>query len=454
VRPRLRHRLASLALRVSARGAGRRAVCLVVAGLLWLAIAAAPRGQQAPILVLDRVRLIDGTGASPRDDMRIVVRGDRIDSVQPAADAGASLPSGAERIDLAGRVVMPGLIDLHFHVERDPKLAIRQLANGVTAFRDPGQWIDQFDSLKAIMRSEQLPGPRMSLAGPHIDGEHPAYPLDAVVARDPEEARLAAERNIADGATALKIYFRLPLASAIAVVRVCQAHHVPCTAHLEIVDARDLLRAGLDGIEHITSFGTSVVSFRRAEQYRQAVLANNTARQDGRYALFAEADLAGDEARRLYDVLEHTHPFVNPTLAVFEVRAGKRREGSRQDPALDLKGYAQMKALTRQAFQHGARITLGGHSTVPFAGRGEAPWRELELLVESGLTPLQALTAATQTSAASLGRSADLGTIEPGKLADLLVLAQDPSRDIQAIRTVERVMSGGVWIDVARYRRW
>jgi imidazolonepropionase-like amidohydrolase len=224
---------------------------------------------------------------------------------------------------------------------------------------------------------------------------------------------------------------------------------------LEILDARDLLRAGLDGIEHITSFGTSVVSFRRAEKYRQAVLADNSARSDGRYALFAEADLAGAEAQRLYQVLERTHPFVNPTLAVFEVRAGAKREGSKQDPAIDLKGYAQMKALTLAAFQHGARITLGGHSTVPFAGRGEAPWRELELLVESGLTPLQALTAATSTSAASLGRpGAELGAIVPGKLADLLVLSQDPSRDIHAIRSVERVMSGGRWVDLARYRSW
>ena len=105
-------------------------------------------------------------------------------------------------------------------------------------------------------------------------------------------------------------------------------------------------------------------------------------------------------------------------------------------------------------FQHGARITLGGHSTVPFAGRGEAPWRELELLVDAGLTPLQALTAATSTSAASMGRAADLGTIEPGKLADLLVLGQDPSRDIHAIRTVDRVLSGGRWVDVARFRSW
>jgi len=184
------------------------------------------------------------------------------------------------------------------------------------------------------------------------------------------------------------------------------------------------------------------------------VLADNGARSDGRYALFADADLAGADARRLYEVLERTHPFVNPTLAVFEVRAGTPREGRKQDPAVDLKGYAQMKALTLAAFQHGARITLGGHSTVPFADRGEAPWREVELLVESGLTPLQAITAATQTAAASLRRPTGLGTIEAGTLADLVVLDQDPSQDIRAIRSVQRVMSNGVWIDVARYRTW
>jgi imidazolonepropionase-like amidohydrolase len=118
-------------------------------------------------------------------------------------------------------------------------------------------------------------------------------------------------------------------------------------------------------------------------------------------------------------------------------------------------GFQNMKRLTRRAALAGARIVVGGHSEVPFAGRGEAPWRELELLVESGLTPLQALTAATSTSAASLGRpGADLGTIVPGKLADLLVLSQDTSRDIHAIRSVERVMSGGRWVDLARYRSW
>jgi imidazolonepropionase-like amidohydrolase len=383
--------------------------------------------------------------------MRVVVRGDRISAVEPS---GPGVVSGADVVDLRGHTVMPGLVDLHYHIEDDPKLALRQLANGVTSFRDPGQWIEKFDGLKRIIAGEQLAGPRMSLAGPHIDGDRPAYPADSTVARDPLEARHAAERNIAEGATSIKIYFRLPFASAAEVIRVCHEHHVPCTAHLEIVDARELLDAGLEGIEHITSFGTAVTPPVRAEQYRQRVLADNAARRDGRYELFAGADLDGPEATRLYGVLERTRPFVNATLAVFEVRDGTRREDGKLDPAIDLRGFDRMKRLTREAYRHGARLTLGGHTSVPFAGRGEAPWRELELLVESGLTPLEAIAAATSVGAASFGRPADLGRVTPGALADLVVLSGDPSSDIRAIRTVTRVMMGGRWIDRAKYASW
>jgi imidazolonepropionase-like amidohydrolase len=113
-----------------------------------------------------------------------------------------------------------------------------------------------------------------------------------------------------------------------------------------------------------------------------------------------------------------------------------------------------MKELTRRASAEGARLVLGGHSTVPFAARGEAPWRELELLVESGVSPLDAITAATSAGAAFLYRGDEFGRLRSGLQADLVVLGGDPSRDISAIRTVERVMVAGQWIDVARYRKY
>ena len=428
--------------------------CLFAAAAV-AAILPLPRGDaaQARTMVLDNVRIIDGTGAPPIDPGRIVIDGDRITSVG-RADA-ASLPAGAERLDLSGRTVMPGLVDMHFHIENDPKLALRQLSNGVTAFRDPGQWNEKFVELRKMIAADGLTGPRIFTTGPHIDGEHPAYPADSVVARDAEEARRLAELSVQQGATALKIYFRLPFASAKAVIDVCDARHIPCTAHLELLNARELIAAGLNGIEHVTSLGVSVVPRIDAEAYRQAVLANNDARRDGRYRLFAGVNLDGPEARALYEVLRTRKPWLDPTLAVFERRADHPPSDVKRElvPVL-VAGFSKMKQLTRRASAEGARLVLGGHSTVPFAARGEAPWRELELLVESGVSPLDAITAATSSGAAFLYRGDEFGRLRSGLQADLVVLGGDPSHDISAIRTVQRVMVAGQWIDVARYRKY
>lgn len=430
-----------------------RSLTLTLTVAALAGVVASGRTTPESVFVLDGAQVIDGTGAMPIPSARIVVAGGRIAAIGPLDRTPA--PDNAEHVDLTGRTILPGLIDLHFHIENDPRLALRQLSHGVTAFRDPGQWDDRFVALRQMIAADHLKAPHIFTCGPHIDGDHPAYPNDAVVARDPDEARRLAERNVEWGATALKIYFRLPLASARAVIEVCNAHHIPCTAHLEILDAREALLAGLQGIEHITSLGPSLLPAREREQYRQAVLLDNEARQEGRYRVFSQIDLDGPDAKALYAVLHDRHPWLDPTLAVFERRAdAPPPKTSRATALMMAAGFENMKRLGHRAAIEGAQVVMGGHSTVPFAGRGEAPWRELELLVESGFTPLEAIRAATGTAAAFLYREQELGTLRPGLTADLVVLGGDPLKDIRAIRTVERVLTSGEWVDVARYREY
>jgi imidazolonepropionase-like amidohydrolase len=428
-----------------------RGLLAALAAVVTCLIAGAGLHSQRRLLVLERVRIVDGTGAPPIETGRIVVEGGRIAAM--GAESAVGVPAGAERVDLTGHTITPGLIDLHFHIENDPKLALRQLSHGVTTFRDPGQWEEKFAELRKTIDADKIAGPRIFTAGPHIDGEHPAYPDDAVVARDADEARWFANRAIDDGASALKIYYRLPWAGAKAVIDVCHARGVPCTAHLEILDARELFLAGLHGVEHITSLGVSLLPRVEAERYRQAVLADNNARRDGRYRVFASLDLESPRAQALYAVLRERRPWIDATLAVFEHQAGHLPEDLKPERLAErVAGFRVMQRLAGRVAREGARLVMGGHSTVPFAGRGEAPWRELELLVASGLTPLEALTAATGTAAGFLYRSDELGTLAPGRRADLVVYRGNPAADISAVRTVDRVMVEGGWIDVKRYR--
>ena len=238
------------------------------------------------------------------------------------------------------------------------------------------------------------------------------------------------------------------------MIDVCRARGVVSTAHLEQLEAGVLFDYGLDGLEHITSLGPSLLPQVEREQYRQAILADNAARNEGRYRVFAGLDLDGPDARALWAIVARRRPFIDPTLAVFERRPGVSDDEAKPEVvAMRAAGFRKMLEATRRAADAGARIVLGGHTGVPFAARGEAPWREMELLVEAGLTPMQAIEAATANGAAFLGRARDLGTIEPGKLADLVVLTGDPLARISDIRTVERVLAGGAWVDVERYRQ-
>jgi imidazolonepropionase-like amidohydrolase len=378
--------------------------------------------------------LIDGNGGPAVTDSVVVIRGDRIVAV--GTRAAVKVPDGAEIVDAKGLTLVPGLIDSHFHIDGDDPLPALYLSHGVTSVRDPGQWTEAYD----VARKGPAPVPRLFLCGPHLDSPPPAYPTDSFIVRDPEETRLAVNRFVDDGASAIKVYFRLPLALIRVAIETAHARGVPVMGHLEIVDARDAIRAGIDGIEHATSFGTALLPLRDAEKYRQAVLADNNARREGRYVVWNAIDLNTPQAAALFKLIVDRGVVVSPTLAVFE-----KQRGDKDTTDVHVHAFKQMEAFVGLANKAGAKIVVGSHSDVPHAKRGWAYQRELELLVESGLTPMQALVAGTMNNARYFHIADRLGSIETGKLADLVLVDGDPLKDISNMRRIKRVMLNGVW---------
>ena len=180
---------------------------------------------------------------------------------------------------------------------------------------------------------------------------------------------------------------------------------------------------------------------RDAEKYRQAVLADNAARREGRYEVWNKADLDGPRARAVISLLAGRGTFLSPTLAVFE-----RRAGDKDTTDVHVNGFKNMQEFTVRAWRAGVRVVVGSHSAVPHAERGWAYQRELELLVEAGLTPMEAIVSGTSRNARFFRVEERLGSVEPGKLADLQLVEGDPLANISAMRNVRRVMLGGVWV--------
>nr|MBZ1359278.1 amidohydrolase family protein [Dyadobacter fermentans] len=409
-----------------------------------------PTGKMAPIreinqkeitsqkatIAITGATIIDGTGGTPIQNGCVVVTDGVISAVGGKADI--KIPANAQVMNADGLTLLPGFIDSHFHLDGVHGLPAQFLQNGITSLRDPGAWIEAYDE----ERKSGIPVPRLFLAGPHIDMFPPAYPRDAYVVRDADEAVREVNHLIDQGASVIKVYFRLPPAIIAAVCKAAHARGIPVTGHLETTEAKEAIDAGLDGIEHITSFGLTLVPQREGEKYRQMVLADNNARKQGRYEVWKNIDPDSPVTDSLGVFLKNKGTFVSPTLGAFEYQAAA---GQPLDTAR-LEGFGKMKKITGKLHHAGAKVVVGSHSMIPYAETGWAFQREMELLVESGLRPAEVITAATLQNARFFRIDDRLGSIETGKQADLILIKGDPLKNISATRNVNRVMLNGVWV--------
>ena len=412
--------------------------------LLPAGVFAAGKREVNPILAaparetiaLVGARLIDGRGNEPVADSVVVVRGGRILAAGPRAQV--NIPANATRVDAARLTVLPGLVDSHLHTKIPTKTARMFLLNGVTAFRDPGHPFQYYESVGTATE----PLPRIFLTGSHLDASPPAWPDQARLIADATDARKAVHEHLERGASAIKIYFRLPLEHIRVVCAAAHERDVIVTAHLELVDAAAAINAGVDGIEHITSFGLNLASDDAADRFRATVSADPKSRTLERFKLWENIDLddAG-KTRPLLELLARKRTVISPTLGIFEARPG-----GKNGTQTHVRAFENILRFVGMCHRAGVPFAVGSHTSVPHAKTGWAYQRELELFVEAGFSPLAALQAATLGTARFLGAEDRLGTIEPNKAADLVLVSGNPAADIRAMYDIKGVMLNGVWV--------
>jgi imidazolonepropionase-like amidohydrolase len=411
-------------------------VCVPVCAADMREIKSPPEPPPDSVVALIGARLIDGRGGEPIENAVVVVRGSKIVAAGPKSRV--TIPRDAKQLDAQGLSVLPGLIDSHFHSKNDVIRPVEyELKRGITTFRDPGHPFRFYDAVRAA----ETTMPRIFLCGGHLDAHPPAYPDQAIVISDADQATRAVNAHVDAGASAIKIYMRLPIEHIAAASEAAAKRGVLVTAHLELVDADKAIRAGVRGIEHVTSFGTALAEPEPTAKFKTAVGADSAARHQLRHWLWSTIDLdSSSRVKPLIDLVVQERVFVSPTLAVFEKRTGDKGASDS-----DIVGFANMLRFVGLCHQTRAKVVVGSHTSAPHAEVGRAYQRELELLVEAGLSPLEAITAGTLHNAQFFGVDDRLGSIEAGKLADLILIEGDPSRDIRTMTNVRHVMLNGLW---------
>lgn len=390
-----------------------------------------PSDDQVSAIV--NVRLIDGLGGPPLEKAVVLIKGNRI--WEAGTEEQVAIPEGAAITDGSGMSLLPGLIDSHLHNVNNNKALHAILTNGVTTVRDPGHPFRFYQSLHFA----EAKMPRVYLTGAHLDGYPGVYLQQAALVRDTDHIRTLIRDYVTQGGSGIKIYFRLPLKYYETVIQTADFYHIPVVAHLELVDADDAMMAGLQGIEHITSFGTSLADPEDAREFREAVRENSSFRRDGRYRLWSKIDLSADRVKEVLALAVKNKVVLSPTLTTFERQVG--------DEAYQAKAFQNMLDFVGMAHQAGVTVVTGSHNSGKYAQPGLAYQREMELLVAAGMTPLEVVSSSTLHNARYFRTQDRLGSIEPGKLADLILVAGDPSVDIKAMYAIKKVMLNGEWVD-------
>ena len=384
----------------------------------------------------------------------VLIEGERIAAI--GADGEVAVPEGATRIDAAGKTVLPGLWDMHAHLSQVDGLL--NLASGVTSARDLANDVEQVTGFRAAWDSGEAVGPRVVLAG-FLDGPGPfAGPTKALVSTE-EEALSWIERYHGLGYEQIKVYSSLDPALLPAIAEAAHERGMRLSGHVpQGLTAAEAVERGFDELQHTNFLFLNFWADDGIDTRTPARFVEVAKRGAG-------LDLGSPEVTRFVALLAERKIEVDPTLATFEAmilgRPGEVSPGFRtvagRFPAQVRRGFLggglqppegmdetyresfrRMVEMVGRLYRAGVPILAGTDHLAGFTLH-----RELELYVEAGIPAPEALRIATLAAAEVTGRADRLGTVEPGKLADLIVVAGDPTRDISDIRKVELTIKGG-----------
>jgi imidazolonepropionase-like amidohydrolase len=441
---------------------------LIVAFLLFLV---QNGGQSFPVSLLIRnVTVVDVLHGALLAGMNVEISSHKILSLTPTSQ----VPQPQSQIvDAGGKFLMPGLWDMHVHIYFDPKTYFSLLlASGVTGVRDMGGPAEWLLSWRQRVERGDVIGPRMVVAGPYLDG--PTSSREFVVRiGTPDEARRAVASLAARGVDFIKIMSVVPRAAYFAAAGEANRLRIPFAGHVpEAVTAAEASQAGQRSLEHL--FGVLLGCTAGEQELRKRVRPDPVGREFPDYATILAA--FSDEAEaRLLDEFRMNGTWQTPTLKIWSVRASLDDPRLYRDPALSYVSRAMRAgwnpkadyrlrdmtpadiALAKRVLQRcfrivrsmrraGVGILAGSDAPFPFCVPGFSLHDELELLVEASLSPTEALQSATIRPAEFLGRDGSLGTVEQGKVADLVLLDGNPLEDIRNTRRIAAVVVNGVYL--------
>jgi hypothetical protein len=421
-------------------------------------------------LVLVGGTVIDGRGGKPLDDSAIVIRGQRVAEVR--MNDGFDYGESATVIDVRGKYILPGFIDIHVHYA--DWMGHLFLSHGVTTVKDLGNCIEWISDISNEIDRGKLHGPRIMYVGNGLDAPPPDRNTH-IGLTNADNAKKAVRLLHSRGASAIKVREKIDPELLEVVVEESHRLGLPVTGHLKRTDAREAAVAGIDAIEHLSGFVQAITN---AERTRPSD-------QDDRQFLISDLKafslIEPSAAEELINFLVSRNVHMVPTMPIWWRMATPHRDdfGAQdaeyaRNPAfayvpeniralwasstfyeiessVELAqvqlGYSKMQKVVLNHYRCGGKILAGSDTFISIPGL--SLHRELVLLRDAGITPLEIISMVTLENARFLGRDADLGTVTPGKFADLIVVNANPLDDISNTQSVMLVIKNGQIVDTS-----